>query len=75
MLLVVVGHLLISIFLCDFSPVMGHMAYIHQELHSIRNMQVVSSNCVHSTHLCAANKQFFFVYQIKGFQCLISKKN
>ena len=33
-----------------------HMANINQEQHSIRNIQVVSSNCVHSTHLCEANK-------------------
>ena len=54
-------------------------ADIHQEQPSIRNMQVVSSNRVHSTHSCEANKcrifkPFFFVYQIKGFQCLIEKK-
>ena len=53
-------------------------ADIHQEQPSIRNIQVVSSNRVHSTHSCEANKcrifkPFFFVYQIKGFQCLISK--
>ena len=33
-----------------------HMANIHQDGHSIRNIQVVSSNRVHSTHLCEANK-------------------
>ena len=48
-----------------------HMANIHQDGNSIRNIQVVSSNRVHSTHLCEANKcrifkPFFFVYQIKG---------
>ena len=48
-----------------------HMANIHQDGHSIRNIQVVSSNRVHSTPLCEANKcrifkPFFFVYQIKG---------
>ena len=32
------------------------MANIHQEQHSIRNMQVVSSIRVHSTHSCEANK-------------------
>ena len=44
---------------------------IHQDVHSIRNIQVVSSNRFHSTPLCEANKcrifkPFFFVYQIKG---------
>ena len=29
---------------------------IHQEQQSIRNMQVVSSICVHCTHSCEANK-------------------
>ena len=33
-----------------------HMANIGQEQPSIKNMQVVSSNRVHSTHLCEANK-------------------
>ena len=33
-----------------------YMANIHQEQPSIRNMQVVSSNRVHSTHSCEANK-------------------
>ena len=33
-----------------------HMANIHQDGHSIRNIQVVSSNRVHSTHFCEANK-------------------
>ena len=32
------------------------MANIHQDGSSIRNMQVVSSNRVHSTHSCEANK-------------------
>ena len=36
------------------------MANIHQEQHSIRNMQVVSSNRVHSTHSCEANKCWIF---------------
>ena len=50
----------------------SHMANIGQEQPSIRNMQVVSSNRVHSTQSCEANecrifKPFFFVYQIKGF--------
>ena len=55
------------------------MANIHQDGNSIRNIQVVSSNCVHSAHLCEANKcrifKPFFVYQIKGFLILLSKKN
>ena len=55
------------------------MADIHQEQPSIRNLQVVSSHRVHSTHSCEVNKcqifkAFSFVYQIKGFQCLISKE-
>ena len=33
------------------------MANIHQEQHSIRNMQVVSSSWLHSTHSCEANKR------------------
>ena len=33
-----------------------HIANIHQDGDSIENMQVLSSNCVHSTHLCEANK-------------------
>ena len=33
-----------------------NMANIHQDGHSIRNIQVVSSNRVHSTPLCEANK-------------------
>ena len=37
-------------------PTLTHMANIHQEQLSIRNMQVVSSNRVHSTHSCEANK-------------------
>ena len=32
------------------------MANIHQEQSSIRNMQVVSSNHVHSTQSCESNK-------------------
>ena len=52
---------------------------IHQEQPFIRNMQVVSSNRVHSTQACEAYKcrilkPFFFVYQIKGFLLLLSKK-
>ena len=38
----------------------AYMAYIGQEQPSIRNMQLVSSNCVHSTHLCEANKCWIF---------------
>ena len=34
----------------------SHMVDIHKDGNSIRNMQVVSSNRVHSTHLCEANK-------------------
>ena len=54
------------------------MANIHQDGNSIRNIQVVSSNRVHSIHLFEANrcrifKPFFFVYQIKGFSALLSK--
>ena len=43
---------------CDVlnDEVILHMANIHQEQPSIRNMPVVSSNRVHSTHSCAANK-------------------
>ena len=56
-----------------------HMAYIHKDKHSIRYMYVVSSNRVHSFHSCEANKcrifKPFFVYQIKGFRVLLSKKN
>ena len=33
-----------------------HMANIHQDGNSIRNIQLVSSNRVHSTHFCEANK-------------------
>ena len=33
-----------------------HMANIHQDGNSIRNIPVFSSNRVHSTHLCEANK-------------------
>ena len=33
-----------------------YMANIHQDGLSIRNIQVVSSNRVHSTHFCEANK-------------------
>ena len=43
-----------------------HMANIGQEEPSIRNMQVVSSNRVHSTHSCEANKcrifKLFFLF-------------
>ena len=33
-----------------------HMANIHQDGNSIRNIHVVSSNRVHSTHLCEAKR-------------------
>ena len=33
----------------------AYMANIHQDGHSIRNIQVVSSNRVQSTHFCEAN--------------------
>ena len=55
-----------------YGTIKDHLANIAQEQPSIRNMQVVSSNHVYSTHSCEANKcrifkPFFFVYQIKGF--------
>ena len=37
-----------------------HMANIAQEQPSIRNMQVVSPNCVHSTQSFEANKCWIF---------------
>ena len=44
----------------------AYMANIYQEQISIRNMQVVSSNRVHSTHPCEANKcrifKLFFLF-------------
>ena len=47
------------------------MANIHQEQPSIRNMQVVSSNCVHSTQSCEAYKcrifKLFFLFR-EGFK-------
>ena len=46
------------------------MANIHQDGNSIRNIQVVSSNLVHSTHLCEANKCQIF----KPFFCLSDKR-
>ena len=55
----------------------AHMANIHQEQPSIRNMQVVSSNRVYSTHSCEANKwrffQCFFCLSDKRFQNIIIK--
>ena len=56
------------------------MADIHQEQHSIRNMQVDSSNCVHSTHSWEANKcrifkLCFFCLSDKRFLKIIIKKN
>ena len=47
-----------------------YMANIHQKQHSIRNMQVVSSNSAHSTHSCDANKCQIF----KPFFCLSAKR-
>ena len=49
---------------------MAHMANIHQEQPSIKNMQVVSSNRVHSAHSCEANKCQIF----KPFFCLSDKR-
>jgi len=56
-----------------------HMANIHQDGNSIRNIQVVSSNRVHSTHLCEANKcqifkPFFVCFSDKRFPMLNIKK-
>ena len=47
-----------------------HMANIHQDGNSIRNIQMVSSNHVHSTHKCEANKcrifkPFFLFIRLK----------
>ena len=54
------------------------MANIHQDGVSIENIQLLSSNRVHSTHSCEANKygifKPFFAYQIKGVQCIISNR-
>ena len=47
-----------------------HMADIHQEQPSIRNMQVVSSNRAHSTQSCEANECRIF----KPFFCLSDKR-
>ena len=47
-----------------------YMANIAHEQPSIRDMQVVSSNHVHSTHLCEANKCRIF----KPFFCLSDKR-
>ena len=49
---------------------MPHMANIGQEQPSIRNMQVVSSNRVHSTQSCEANKCRIF----KPFFCISDKR-
>ena len=46
------------------------MANIHQEQPSIRNIQVVSSKRVHSTHSCEANKCRIF----KPIFCLSDKR-
>ena len=55
-----------------------YMAKIHQDEYSIRNMQVVSSNRVHSTHSCDANKcgifKPFFRLSDKRFPMLNIKK-
>ena len=58
-------------FLClavhpKWSHMVPYMANIHQEQPFIRNMQVISSNRVHSTHSCEANKCRNF----KPFFCL-----
>ena len=54
------------------------MANIHQELNSIRNMQVVSSNRFHSNHSCEANKcrifKPFFLLSDKRWAILKMKK-
>ena len=47
-----------------------YMPNIGQEQPSIRNVLVVSSNRVHSTHLCEANKCGIF----KPFFCLSDKR-
>ena len=47
----------------------SHMANIHQDGHSIRNIQVVSSNSLHSTRLCEANKCRIFK-PLKLFQSI-----
>ena len=58
--------------------VLHHMADIHQEQPSIRNLQVVSSNHVHSNHLCEANRcrisKPCFCLSDKRFLMLIIKK-
>ena len=51
--------------LCDFKAetnetLATHMAHIHQDGNSTRNIQVVSSNRVYSTHLCKANEYPIF---------------
>ena len=51
------------------------MANIRKELRSIRNMQVVSSNRVPSSHACEANKcRIFFCLSDKRFPMLNIKK-
>ena len=56
----------------------SYIANIHQERHSIKNMQMVSSNRVHSTHSCEANKcrifKPFFYLSDKMFPMLNIKK-
>ena len=61
------------------NPAIGiHMANIHQDGHSIKNMQVVSSNRVDSTHSCEANKcrifKPYFYLSDKMFSMLNIKK-
>ena len=55
-----------------------YMANMHQDGSSIRNMQMVSSNRVHSTHSCEANKcpifKLFFCSSDKRCLMLIIKK-
>ena len=61
------------------APKTDHMANIHQDGHSIRNIQVVSSNRVHSNHLCEANRcrisKPCFCLSDKRCLMLIIKKN
>ena len=61
-----------------YGPVCSHMANIHQEGNFIRNMQMVSSNRVHSTHSCKAKEcqifKMFFCFSDKRCLMLIIKK-
>ena len=55
--------------LCGIGNV--HMDIIHQDGNSIRNIQVVSSNRFHSTHLCEANKcPIFFLSKLHWTFCV-----